>query len=184
LVPGDELECVGPFGRPLPLPPAAYNLLLLAQQSGFGVSNQQNGVSFLLTLIDEALVAGKRVVLIHEAPTATQLFPPAGLPPGVEVRLVTADGSRGQQGTALDLVPELAQWADQVYAVGDLDWYAALVRVLGDHRLRLSEGLAWGLIAPEIFPCGMGVCGGCAVETARGYRSPCIEGPAFDLTQI
>lgn len=184
LYPGDELDCIGPLGKGFPLPPSAHNLLLLAQANGFGVIEGQNGVSFLLTLIDQALAAGKRVLLIHEAPTATQLFPPAGLPPGVEVRLVTAGGSRGQKGAALDLLPGLAQWADQVYAVGDLEWYAALVGVLGDHRLRLSEGLAWGLIAPEVFPCGMGVCGGCVVETRRGYRQPCIEGPVFDLTRL
>jgi dihydroorotate dehydrogenase electron transfer subunit len=188
LYPGDELDCLGPLGRGFPLPPFAQNLLLLAQTDGFGVLAQQHGVTLLLTLVDQALAAGRNVLLVHEAPSAAQLFPPSGLPPGVEVRLVTADGSRGQAasrgGSALELLPELAQWADQVYAVGDPEWYAALVRVLREHRLRVGEGLAWGLIAPEVFPCGMGVCGGCAVETRRGYQLPCTDGPVFDLTRV
>ncbi len=184
LGPGDTVDCIGPLGRGFPLPRSARNLLLLAQANGFGVSEEQNGVSFLLPLIDQALVAGKNVLLVHEAPTGAQLFAPGGLPPGVEIRLLTLDGSRGRAGKALDLLPELAQWADQVYAVGNPDWYAALIGVLGEHRLRLSEGLAWGLIAPEIMPCGMGVCGGCAVETRRGYRYPCTDGPVFDLTKV
>jgi dihydroorotate dehydrogenase electron transfer subunit len=184
LGPGDEVDCIGPLGKGFLLSPSVRNLLLLARSDGFGVIAQQNGVTFLLTLIDQALAAGQNVLLLHEAPSAARLFPPTGLPPGVEVRLVTVDGSRGQQGAALDLLPELAQWADQVYAVGDPEWYAALTRVLREHRLRVGEGLAWGLIAPEVFPCGMGVCGGCAVETGRGYRQPCIEGPVFDLTKI
>jgi dihydroorotate dehydrogenase electron transfer subunit len=193
LGPGDELDCLGPLGKGFPLPPHAHNLLLLAQAGGFGVAglqaeprskSQQNGVTFLLTLIDQALAAGRNVLLIHEAPTVAQLFPPTDLPPGVEVRLATADGSQGQTGAALDLLPELAQWADQVYAVGTPEWYAALVRALRDHRLRLIEGLAWGLIAPEILPCGMGVCGGCAVETRKGYQLPCSDGPVFDLTKV
>jgi dihydroorotate dehydrogenase electron transfer subunit len=184
LGPGDEVDCIGPLGKGFPLSAATQNLLLLAQASGEGVIRQQNGVSFLLTLIDQALEARKNVLLIHEADSATQLFPPTGLPPGVEVRLATADGSRGHTGAALDLLPELAQWADQVCAVGGAEWYAALARALRAHRLRLREGLAWGLMAPEIMPCGLGVCGGCAVETKRGYHYPCTDGPVFDLTQI
>jgi dihydroorotate dehydrogenase electron transfer subunit len=182
--PGDELDCIGPFGKGFPLPDSARNLLLLAKAIGFGATRQQNGVSFLLTLIDQALAADRNVLLIQEAPTAAQLFPHAGLPAGVEVRLVTEDGSRGPAGTALDLIPELAQWADQIYAVGDPEWYVALVRAVGEHRLRLSEGLMWGLIAPEIMPCGLGVCGGCAVDSRQGYQLACTDGPVFDLTKL
>jgi len=164
-VPGDELDCIGPLGQGFPLPSAANNLLLLARRPGFGVAQEQNSVTFLLALIDQALASGKRVLLIHEAPTAAQFFPPAGLPPDVEVRLIPQGGSHGQAGAPLGVLPELAQWADQVYAVGHPEWYVDLIRVLRERRLRLDEGLAWGLIAPEVMPCGMGVCGGCAVET-------------------
>jgi dihydroorotate dehydrogenase electron transfer subunit len=184
LGPGDEVDCIGPLGNGFSLPSSAHNLLFLAQAEGFGISERLNGVSFLMALIDKALGANKRVVLIHEASTATQLFPPTGLPLDVEVRLTTLDGSKGHAGSALDLLPELAQWADQVYAVGHPEWYTALVQALRDHRLRVREGLAWGLLAPEIMPCGLGVCGGCVVETSRGYRQPCVDGPVFDLTQI
>lgn len=184
LAPGDDVDCIGPFGKGFPLSSDAFNVLLLAQCHGYGASEGQNGVIFLLPLIDQALAAGKRVLLIHEAPTAAQLFPPAGLPPGVEVRLITEDGSQGQAGTALDLLPELAQWADQVFTVGNPEWYAALVQGLREHRLRVGEGLVWGLVAPGIMPCGLGVCGGCAVETRRGYRLACSDGPVFDLTTV
>jgi dihydroorotate dehydrogenase electron transfer subunit len=183
-IPGDEMDCIGPMGHGFPLAPVATNLLLLAQHTGFGISQEQNGVTFLLTSIDRALADGKRVLLIHQAPTAAQLFPLAELPPGVEVRLITEDGSSGKTGSALDLLPELAQWADRVYAVGDPEWYRTLVRVLTDHRLRVGEGLAWGLLAPAIMPCGLGVCGGCAVDTSRGFQYSCTDGPVFDLTKV
>lgn len=182
--PGDELDCLGPLGKGFPLPPFTPNLLLVAQPSGFGASARQHGVTFLLSCIDQALAEGRNVVLIQEAPRGANLFPTTGLPPGVEVRLATGDGSGGQAGGALDLLPELAQWADQVYAVGEVEWYARLVDVLRDHRLQVKQGLVWGLIAPEVFPCGMGVCGGCTVETRRGYQQPCVEGPVFDLTKV
>jgi dihydroorotate dehydrogenase electron transfer subunit len=184
LGPDDELDCIGPLGRGFRLAAPTNNLLLLAQSTGFGANDGQNGVSFLLTLIDQALEAGNNVLLVHEAPTATQLFPPAGLPPNVEVRLATLDGSRGHAGTALDLLPRLAQWADQVCAVGHPEWYRDLVSVLREHRIHLSKEWAWGLIAPEVMPCGMGVCGGCALDTKRGYRLACTDGPVFDLTEI
>lgn len=184
LVPGDELDCIGPFGRGFSLPPAAYNLLLIAQYSGFGVNEEQHSVTFMLTLIDQALADGKSVLLVQEAPTVAQLFPPAVLPLGVEVRLITEDGSRGHAGKALDILPEFAQWADQVCAVGHPEWYRDLVRVLREHRLSVGEGLAWGLIAPEIMPCGLGVCGGCAVDSGRGYQLACTDGPVFDLIKL
>ncbi len=183
LVPGDELECIGPRGKGFKLPPTDQNLLLLAQAGGFGLAEQQNGVTFLLPLIDQALAARRNVLLLHEAPSAAQLFPPWGLPPGAEVRLFTHDGSLGQKGTALDALPELAQWADQVYAVGALEWYTALVRGLEEHRLHMRNKLAWGLAIPDVVPCGAGVCGGCAIETRRGYRLCCTQGPVFDLNR-
>ena len=184
LGPGDEIDCIGSLGKGFPLPAHAHNLLLLAQTTGFGVSERQNGATFLLAFIAQALAAQRNVVLIHEAPTAAQLFPPRALPLDVELRLVTADGSRGHDGAALDLIPELAQWADQIYAVGAPEWYAGIVQALRECRFRVDEGFAWGLIAPEIMPCGLGVCGGCVVETGGGYRQPCVEGPVFDLTRL
>jgi dihydroorotate dehydrogenase electron transfer subunit len=184
LVPGDALDCIGPLGKGFPLPGAAHNLLMLAQSEGFGVSREQNGVTFLSALIAHALEARKRVVLIHEAPTASGLFPARGLPLDVELRIATLDGSRGHAGSGLDLMVEPAHWADQVYAVGQVEWYGALVGALEVHRLRVGEGLAWGLIAPALMPCGIGVCGGCAVVTPSGYRFPCTEGPIFDLTRV
>jgi dihydroorotate dehydrogenase electron transfer subunit len=181
---GDDVDCIAPLGNGFPLPRSATNLLLVAQARGYGVGDRQNGVSLLLTLIDYALKVHSNVLLVYEATSAPQLFPPAALPPGVEVRLATLDGSRGHAGTALDLLPELAQWADQVCAVGHTDWYTELVAVLRKHRLRFTRGFAWGLIAPEIMPCGMGVCGGCAIETRDSYRLACTDGPVFDLMTI
>ncbi len=95
---------------------------------------------------------------------------------------MTEDGSLGEAGTALGLLPELAQWADQIFAVGVPEWYTALIEALREHRLRVREGLVWGLISPEIMPCGLGACGGCAIKTMRGYQYACTEGPVFDLT--
>jgi dihydroorotate dehydrogenase electron transfer subunit len=184
LVPGDELDCIGPLGHGFPLPPTAQSLLLLAQAEGYGAGEGRNGVLFFLALIDQALAAGKRVVLVHEAPNAGRLYPTMALPRNVELRLVTADGSRGQPGSALDLLPELAQWADQVYAVGEPEWYTTLLRGLEAHRLHVGRGLAWGLLAPQLMPCGLGACGGCAVETRRGYRYACSDGPVFDLSEL
>ena len=184
LGPENEVDYLGPVGKGFPLPTASLNLLFVAQAAGFGVSEEQNGVAFLLSLIDQALDAGKSAVLIHEAPTADQLFPFAALPMGVEVRLATQDGSLGHAGTALDLLPELAQWADQVYAVGQLGWYQRLMAVLREHRLHVGPAWAWGLLAPETMPCGLGVCDACAVETGHGYRLACIDGPVFDLGEF
>lgn len=184
LGPQMSVDYVGPLGKGFPLPTASLNLLLVAQAVGFGVSEKQNGVSFLLPLIDQALDARKNIVLIHEAATAAQLFPLSALPAGVEVRLATQDGSLGHTGMAIDLLPELAQWADQVYAVGRAAWYQQVMAVLRTHRLHVSAAWAWGLLAPETMPCGLGVCDACTVDIGHSYRLACIDGPVFDLREF
>ena len=184
LGPQNSVDYIGPLGSGFPLPSASLNLLFVAQTVGFGVSEEQNGVSFLLSLIDQALEARKNIVLIHEAPTAAQLFPLSALPAGVEVRLATQDGSLGHAGTAIDLSAELAQWADQVYAVGHVSWYQQLMAVFRTHRLHVGAAWAWGLLAPETMPCGLGVCDACAVDIGQGYRLACVDGPVFDLSEF
>ena len=100
------------------------------------------------------------------------------------MRLATQDGSLGHAGTAIDLLPELAQWADQVYAVGRVSWYQQLMAQLRTHRLHVGAAWAWGLLAPETMPCGLGVCDACTVDIGQGYRLACVDGPVFDLSEF
>jgi dihydroorotate dehydrogenase electron transfer subunit len=94
--------------------------------------------------------------------------------------VATEDGSAGRKGMASEVFEECLPWADQVFACGPHAMYesmAAVVRLLRNRtpvQVLLETPMA----------CGMGLCYGCAVETRRGVRQVCHDGPRFDLRDI
>jgi NAD(P)H-flavin reductase len=91
---------------------------------------------------------------------------------------------RGQVGRAQDTVFRAA--AEPSRTDGMLDTGGVLPA--GDTALHglLKEQLAREaqvIVAPPM-ACGFGACMGCAVETARGIRLACVDGPVFDLAEL
>jgi dihydroorotate dehydrogenase electron transfer subunit len=74
-------------------------------------------------------------------------------------------------------------WADQLCGAlphGDL---ARLRDIISAARIRSDRDFASVLLAGAL-PCGLAVCGACAVETRRGARLLCDEGPTFSLRDL
>lgn len=168
--PGDEVDVLGPLGRPFAISPSSRRLLLVAG----GV-----GVAPLVMLAEEALAGGLAVALAAGARKAADIYPSHLLPPEVEYRVATEDGSAGQRGLVTELLPDLLDWADEVCACGPLPMLAALKRLprrLGSARVQASLEGHMG--------CALGVCYGCVVETRRGPQRVCQDGPVFDLDQL
>jgi dihydroorotate dehydrogenase electron transfer subunit len=149
----------------------SQNLLLV----GGGI-----GVAALVALADEAVASGRAVTVLHGARTAQKLFPASLLPTEVEVLFATEDGSAGHRGYVTDLVPGLLHWADQIFACGPAPMFSALAEVL---RAQRSRKPAQALLE-ERMGCGTGICYGCAVQTRRGMRLVCKDGPQFELREV
>ncbi len=173
-VPGDRLDVIGPGGKGFPLPGGARHLLL--------VSDGPN-LSPLLGQMERAVAGGLSVTMVLGASRAAALYPLSALPPVVEVRAATLDGSVGHRGVVTDLLPDLLQWADLVCAVGSPALYRALRRQVEAVRVRLSPGFLYGLLVAPL-ACGVGACLGCAVEMASGTRLVCVDGPVVDLAEV
>jgi dihydroorotate dehydrogenase electron transfer subunit len=169
--PGDQIDLIGPLGRGFVRDRAARHLLLVAE--GLGIAP-------LVALAEEALNAGCSVTLVIDAPSAAQLFPLDRLPTEIEVMALTADGSAGRKGRAIDGLAELLPWADQVALAGSnrlLDEARAILKRNGSRK-------AVQAIVEERMACGVGACLGCVVFTHDGPQTACVAGPVFDLWRL
>jgi dihydroorotate dehydrogenase electron transfer subunit len=195
LLPGTEVDLLGPLGRGFRLAPAGHPLarLLLLAQADY--------VSLLAPLFEGA----PSVVLVVEATTRAQLPPPSRFPPALELVMVTLDGSAGYLGpiastrglgemwpgqqvadtpVGLERVEtrlhELIAWAECVCVAHEVECYPALAQIVEDVRLHPFPDFAQALVRVPM-PCGVGVCDVCRVTTPRGEFRACADGPVVDL---
>lgn len=169
--PGEAVDILGPLGRGFAIQREARHLLLV----GGGM-----GIAPLVFLAEMAIAQGRSVTLILGAATAAQVYPSHLLSPEVELVVTTDDGSAGRAGLVTDVLPQYADWADQVFACGPLPMYRAMAAVLGDQVRRKSVQV----LLEMPMACGLGACYGCAVDTRRGYRLCCKDGPRFELKDV
>jgi dihydroorotate dehydrogenase electron transfer subunit len=169
--PGDEITVFGPLGRGYELRSDAQNVLLVA--GGMGVAA-------VIALADEAIAAGRSVMLLQGARTKSLLFPHNLLPTDVEAVSATDDGSAGHHGLVTDLLAEHLPWADQTFACGPNPMFASMADVVKGARSRKPVQA----LLEERMGCGTGVCYGCAVFTRKGVRLVCRDGPRFDLREV
>jgi dihydroorotate dehydrogenase electron transfer subunit len=173
---GGEAECLGPLGRPFPVPAPDRQPLLVA--GGYGVA------PFLM--LCRRLRGGARPPrLFYGGRTAADLplagrFDPELLVPATE------DGSLGERGRVtaplerhLDREP-----SGELFACGPEPMLHAVARI--GARLGLPT---WVSLDPWM-GCGFGTCLGCVVRTqtaqepAPKHRCACTEGPVFDASCV
>jgi dihydroorotate dehydrogenase electron transfer subunit len=167
---GDSLELLGPLGNGFEVHPSSRNLLLVA--GGIGIAP-------LAALAEQAAAIGRSVTLLMGDRTAVRICPRSLLPSGVKTVVATEDGSLGTKGMVTDLVPQFVPGADQVFACGPLPMYrrmAGMGAQLGDKPAQV--------LLEAVLGCGVGACLGCTVETTRGQRSVCKDGPVFELDEV
>lgn len=163
--PGSLLKLLGPLGTGFHSVPA--NSILVA--GGMGIA----------PLVYLAAEAVKSCSLIYAARRADQLVcPPADLNiAGVTLLEVTEDGSRGEMGSATDLLSRLLNSDHHsykaIFACGPRPMLQAVA------SLGRQKGVPTWVSLEERMACGIGACLGCAVATIDGYRRVCYDGPVF-----
>jgi dihydroorotate dehydrogenase electron transfer subunit len=173
LQPGARVNLLGPLGQGFDVPMATRRLLLVADTTHLPV----------LLPLTRSRNREVSVTLLLSTSTAVELYPIQMLPSALEVHLVTADGSAGHHGSALDLFPDLARWADCVCIAQDPVIYPTLAEIVRKVRIKPDHHFAQALVVPPVV-CGVGACQGCAVEVARGTKLACTDGPVFDLLEL
>jgi dihydroorotate dehydrogenase electron transfer subunit len=194
---GEQLDILGPLGRPFEVDPRSRHLLLIA--GGMGIAG-------LRMLADEAVGDGRQVVLLFGAASASHIYPSSLLPDEVEYVVATDDGSMGQRGFVTELVPQYEAWADQAFACGPTPMLARLAQLAAGRRDRLGvaalgrkrgAGRTDPLGSPaarrkaflqvsmeQNMGCAVGACLGCAVMGVEGPQRVCREGPVFAAEEI
>jgi len=181
---GDKIDILGPLGNGFSIEPGSKNLLLVA--GGIGIAP-------LIFFAQQAL-SQYQVTLIHGASTVAQLYPFSStdkgqgkiLPSskGVQFVPVTEDGSVGKKGMVTDILPDFLDWADQVYTCGPVDMYRVMAKM--SRRAKQSNfKLRKCQVSLEVrMGCGFGACYGCTINTKKGLKQVCRDGPVFELDDI
>ncbi len=171
LRPGEEVDVVGPLGRPFPLPTEPVPAVLVG--GGYG--------SAPLGWLASALAGrGCPVEVVLGAATADRLFGVDGIAELAPVTVTTEDGTAGVPGRVTDVLPDVVArtGALAVYACGPMGMLEAVTAVAADH------GAAAQVAVEESMACGIGICMTCVLPVrgrdggTRMLRS-CVDGPVF-----
>jgi dihydroorotate dehydrogenase electron transfer subunit len=170
--PHDEIDVVGPLGRPFALPTEPVPCVLVG--GGYGSAP-------LFGLAERLRERGCAVHMVLGAATERRLF-------GVlearrsarSVTVTTEDGSVGTTGRVTDVLPALLTrtGAAVVYGCGPMAMLRAVAGMAEEHGV-------WSQCAvEESMACGVGVCMTCVLPVrgddglVRMVRS-CVDGPVF-----
>lgn len=134
------------------------------------------GASPLFTLVKELSGSGRKVTVILGFNRASEvvLFDEYRSL-GVDVHVVTMDGSLGMKGLVTDAIDRLDVQHDFFYTCGPKVMMKAVCGKLdapGEASLEERMG------------CGCGICYGCTCHTAEGPKRVCADGPVFNKEDI
>jgi dihydroorotate dehydrogenase electron transfer subunit len=170
---GRVLRLIGPLGTGYPKPQKGHIPLLIA--GGIGMASLfplAEGLS-----VNYSVIYGARskadLLMLNEL---QQL--------GKEVITCTDDCSFGKEGLVTDILNDFLISQSHIhgslllYACGPKPMLKAVAEIAKDKGIKGYASLE------ENMACGFGACLGCAVETTKGYKRVCKEGPVFPIEEI
>lgn len=163
---GCVIDVLGPLGNHYPAPKRGMTPVVIAGGTG-------------LASIFPFINSHKSIV-IYGARTSVDLMMTLELK-SMSDRLIitTEDGTSGMRGNVIDALKSLKPGEDNIlYVCGPRAMAAAAAGYAKDNGLN-------GYVSMEEFmACGIGACMGCVVNTVKGYKRVCKEGPVFRLDEI
>ena len=134
------------------------------------------GVPPLYRLTRDLIARGKEVTVVLGFNTESEIFYAEKFEEaGAKVVIATADGSVGIKGFVTNAIAESGVDADYFYSCGPLPMLKALCQSLEiDGEVSLEERMG----------CGFGICMGCSIQTTKGAKRVCKEGPVFKKEEV
>jgi dihydroorotate dehydrogenase electron transfer subunit len=171
--PGARVRMVGPLGTPFALPEPGATAILV----GGGT-----GIASLYELAAQARTRGPVAVLLGARRASDLLGAGDFAALGVDLRVATEDGSRGERGLVTALLEralDAASGSPVVYACGPTPMMRRCAEIAA------ARGVACVVSLENRMACGFGVCLGCAVPRADGTIAlVCRDGPIFDAAAV
>ena len=167
--PGQLLSIIGPIGRPFRFRQNLRNVLLIAYHT----------TPAALLLMLPPLLA-KRVGITMVLMGSARQYETGHL--SEEVEVIQADDDLTWPHMVMTL-----GWADQVFVVvgqGDeLGHYRDVMRLMRERQADMPANFAFAVMQRDL-PCGVGACHACALNLGGAQKLSCVDGPAFDLTDL
>lgn len=176
--PGELLDVTGPLGNKFPIANTQDKIIFIA--GGLGIAP--------IFSLAEKLIK-KKPLLFYGARTNEELLCVDELRTlGIEPVIATDDGSSGRKGNIVNVlrnflasdsgraIRESSQLC--LYACGPKPMLMAL------SQLAIKYDLKGYMALEQNMACGLGTCLGCVVNTKKGYKRVCKEGPVFSIKEI
>lgn len=164
MAPGRELDVLAGLGNGFDVGRCGQRTLAV----GGGV-----GTPPMYGLAKALLAAGKTPIAVLGFNTKSEVFYEERFRAlGVQTAVATVDGSYGVKGFVTDALPERY---DYFCACGPLPMLKALCRAAATSGLLSLE---------ERMGCGFGACMGCSIQTRRGGKRLCKDGPVLEKEEI
>jgi dihydroorotate dehydrogenase electron transfer subunit len=163
---GERIGIRGPYGNGFKV--CGRKALVVA--GGVGIAP----VAPLLELAKKKRIS---VDLVLGARTSDELlFEKRAKAAGVNVRITTDDGSKGQKGFASVLAKDLIEETkyDVVYTCGPEKMILRVVEMASKRRIPVQASIE------RIMKCGIGICDSCAIDGMH----VCKDGPVFSLQRL
>ena len=191
---GDEIDLLGPLGKPFDLSPFGE---IDTQMSTHLIAQEHGEMFHVKHLVPEAVVVGGGVgvpplvflsqilktnrVQVHSiigARTAEDVIcHDELLTVSKSVSVATDDGSRGHRGRVTDLLaPLLDKLGSEEYAVKPVVYTCGPLPMLrAVAQMCAAAGIKCQVSLEENMPCGIGVCNGCVVRTKQPFAEGGID---------
>jgi hypothetical protein len=170
--PGQIVNVIGLIGQPYRFRRTLRNVLLVAYHTP---------PTPLLMMIPWLLgnTVSVTIVLLGSARQYTTNH----LPPEVEI----IQGDEEEDDLSWPNQVMSIGWADQVFVAvaqdDELRHFDQIMERFKDRRADIPQNYLFGIFQP-VLPCGAGACNACMVRLRKETSRACMEGPAFDLTQV
>jgi dihydroorotate dehydrogenase electron transfer subunit len=172
------LDVIGPLGKAFAYPAKLTSCLLVAEG---------HGAAPIYFLAQELRARGKRVDMVVGAESMEQVYKPIDAKRMSQtVAIATSDGSLGERGSVLDVLPGMLEstGAQVVYAAARRSTLRAVAETCMDRRIPSQ------MAVEEHMACGIGLCFTCTIPVIRkdgsGFDNlrACTDGPVFNPARI
>lgn len=170
---GDRLDVLGPLGTPFTLPSSDIKQVVMI---GGGI-----GIAPFLMLSDVLKGKGYDLLVLYGGRTAGHVYPMQEFKDnGCRVFIATDDGSVGVKGRVSQLFQEIKPdpKTTMIYTCGPHAMMGAVQKFAKENNLKGQAA------CEEVMACALGACLGCSIETTKGFKTVCYDGPVFDLQEV
>jgi len=177
--PGERIDFLAPLGNSFSFPKKDENAVLLA--GGMGIAP----LFYLINSLLAKKFNPERITLFFGVKRKNEyLLINEIVSTGIRLHLATEDGSSGYKGMITELFTQelktkrLKAERTKFYACGPNPMLKKVSEISRKFNLDCQVSLE------SHMPCGVGACMGCVVNTIKGYKRVCKDGPVFDAREV